>query len=114
MLCRFDMGALWAQFLNGQFFPIRFWTAPQFAEARTPSGKGYARGFSWRMMRAREIVTLWITSIRRMDAAFCGTFLKVEKTRNAIGLLRRDAAKLTRTFVVASGGVNLRERVCEV
>ena len=100
MLCRFDMGVLWAHFLNGQFFPIRFWSTPHFAEARTPSGKGYASAFELRMMRAREIVAQWVTPIHRIDNAF----RKVEKKRVAIGLLLRDAAKLSMTPVIASRG----------
>jgi len=99
-LCRFNMRVLWMQFSNGQFFPIRFWTAPQFAGARTPSGKGYASASFLRMTRVREIVAQWIMPIRRINNAF----RKVEKMRVAFGLLLRDAAKLTMTLVFACCG----------
>jgi hypothetical protein len=88
------------QFSNGQFFPIQFWSAPQFAGARTLSGKGYASAFLLRMMRAREIVAQWIMPIHRIDNGF----RKVEKMRVAIGLLLRETAKRTMTLVVACRG----------
>jgi hypothetical protein len=100
MLCRFNMGSVGQQLSNGQLFPIRFWSAPHFAEPRTPSGKGYARGYLWRMKCAREIVAQRITSIHRID----GAFRKVENTRVAVGLLLRNAANLSMTLVVASLG----------
>ena len=88
------------QFSNGQFFPIRFWTAPQFAGALTPSGKGYASASWLRMMRAREIVAQRITPIHRIGNGF----RKVENVRGAVGLLLRETAKLTMTLVVACHG----------
>jgi len=94
------MRALWSQFSNGQFFPIRFLSAPHFAEARTPSGKGYASASFLRMMRAREIVAQGITPILRIGNGF----RKVENVRVAIGLLLRETAKLTMTLVVACLG----------
>lgn len=88
------------QFSNGQFFPIRFWRTPHFAGARTPSGKGYARGFGCRMMRARKVLTQWTTSIRLIDNGF----RKVEKTRIAILVAAARCSKAHDDTLVASGG----------
>ena len=106
MLRRFNMRVLWEQFSIGQFFPIRFSATPHFAGPRTPSGKGYARGCFWRMMRVREIVAQWIASIQRIDSAF----RKLENTRVAVSRYSKTCEdELPREL-----GANLRERVCEV
>jgi hypothetical protein len=52
------------------------------------------------MMRSREIVVEWVMSILRIDSHF----RKVEKTRVAIGLLPRSAAKLVATSVSRAVG----------
>ena len=52
------------------------------------------------MKCAWEIVAQRITSIHRFDTGF----RKVENTLSAVGLLLRNAAKLTRTSFLASLG----------
>ncbi|HTD87085.1 MAG TPA: hypothetical protein VK850_10960 [Candidatus Binatia bacterium] len=53
-----------------------------------------------RMMRVREIVTQWMMANCQIDNGF----RKVEKTRVAIGLLPRTAAKLVATSVSRAVG----------
>jgi hypothetical protein len=100
MLRRFNMRVCGEEFSNGQFFPIRFWSAPHFAEGLTPSGKGYASASKLRMRHAREIVAQWIAPIHRIN----NTFRKVENTNVLNGAVVAQHSKLERMSVLASRG----------
>jgi hypothetical protein len=66
------------------------------------------------MTCAREIVAHWIISIDRIVPTICETFRKVEKNARCNRDAVAQCSRVRGDIAVASVGVDLRERLCEV